>query len=87
MQGFGQNLAVHFVCVFVVEGWQACEHFVEQDAESPPVNSFGVATAGEEFRGEVLRGTAEGWSLLASVLWLRWLQCKLTVCPVFVFHV
>ena len=59
VQRLVENLAVHFIRVFVVEGGKTCQHFVEEDAESPPVNGFVVAGALKKFGGEVFRCAAE----------------------------
>lgn len=44
----------------IVKGWIAGEHFVQQDAERPPVDSAAVTTALNDLRSEVLGRTAEG---------------------------
>ena len=45
VQRLGEDLAVHFVGVFVVVGWEAGQHFVQEHAERPPVDGLGVALA------------------------------------------
>jgi hypothetical protein len=54
-----QDLAVHFVGVLIVEWRQACQHLIEQDTESPPIHSLGVAVAKEKFWGEVFGSSTE----------------------------
>lgn len=61
-QRFLQNLAVHLVDVLIVERRQTCQHLVEQDTQSPPINSLGVAIAKQKFGSKVFGSTAEGWS-------------------------
>lgn len=51
-QRFGENLAVHFVGVFVVKGRKTSEHFVQEDTKSPPVNAFSVAVTRKKFRSK-----------------------------------
>lgn len=51
-QRFGENLAVHLVGVFVVEGRKTSEHFVQEDTKSPPINAFSVAVTGKKFRSK-----------------------------------
>ena len=60
MQRFREDLAVHLVGVFVVVRRQARQHFVEEHAQRPPVDGFGVALPEQEFGGEVFGGAAEG---------------------------
>lgn len=48
------------IYIFVVEGRKASHHFVEQDAESPPVDDLGVTVTKEELWCEVLGCTTEG---------------------------
>lgn len=47
VQWFCKDFAVHLIRILIVEGWETCKHFVEEDAEGPPVDCFGVATASE----------------------------------------
>ncbi len=44
--------------VFVGEGVDAWVHFVDQDAQSPPVDPFAVSLVEENFRRQVLGSAA-----------------------------
>ena len=54
-----QDLTIHFVGVFIIEWRQACQHLVEQNTESPPIHSLGVAVAKEKFWSQIFRGSTE----------------------------
>ncbi len=66
MKGFGEDLAVHFVGIFIVVGRKSGQHLVEKNAESPPIDRFGVTLTQQELGGEVLGGTAEGYGCLGG---------------------
>lgn len=55
-----ENFLVDGHGVFVVEGVDAGDHFVEEDAEGPPVDGLAVSLVQQDLRREVLRGSAEG---------------------------
>ena len=59
MQGLREDLSVHLVGVLVVEGREARQHLVEQDAQRPPVDRLGVALAEQQLGREVLGSAAE----------------------------
>lgn len=46
--------------VFIVEGIDSGVHFINQDTESPPINGLSMALVENDFRGDVLRSTANG---------------------------
>ena len=60
----GENLAVHLVCVLIVEWWQTSQHLVEQHAKRPPIHCLGVALAVQKFRRKVFRCTTESVGLV-----------------------
>lgn len=62
-----QDLAIHFVGVFIIEWRQACQHLVEQDTESPPIHGLGVAVAEEKFRSEIFGSSTERLGLVSYV--------------------
>ena len=45
----------------------ACEHLVEEDANAPPVGREAVCLSPQHLRGDVLRGTGYGASLLGHL--------------------
>lgn len=49
--------------VVVIKGVDADEHFVEEDAEGPPVDRLGMAFIQNNLRRQVLGRAAEGVSL------------------------
>ena len=49
----------HYVAVLVVEGRDPCEHFVDEDAEGPPVRGVVMAGTKEHFGRNVLRRAAK----------------------------
>ena len=51
--------SVHQMLVLVEEGWDADQHFVEEDAEGPPVNCVIVTFAGEHFGRKIFSSAAE----------------------------
>lgn len=59
-QRFLQDFAVHFVDILVVEWRKACQHLVEQDTQSPPIDSLGVAITKQKLRSKVFGSAAEG---------------------------
>jgi hypothetical protein len=63
VQWFRQDLAVHFIGVFVVEWWKTRKHFIQKNTKSPPVDGFGVAIATEEFWSQILWCSTEGCTL------------------------
>lgn len=77
MERFGQYLAVHVVCVLVVERRQTRQHLVEEDTQSPPIDSLGVAGAMQKLGCEVFGRTAECCPVSVSCM-----QCltKITHC-------
>ena len=60
VQGFREDFAVHFVRVFVVEGREARQHFVQQYAQRPPIHRLRITLPVQELGGEILGGAAEG---------------------------
>jgi hypothetical protein len=61
-----QDLFVDAERVLVVKGWVSDEHFVGQDSEGPPVDSFAVAIGFDDFGGEVFWGSADGPSTIGT---------------------
>lgn len=57
-----RNDLVHGVLIAVVEGWDAYNHLIYQDAHAPPVHGLIVSFACDDLRGEIFRGPAEGLS-------------------------
>lgn len=43
-----------------VEGWEAHDHLVSENAERPPINREGVTTFDEDLRSQIVWCTAEG---------------------------
>jgi len=57
--GFGvDDLAVDVHGVLVLEGREARQHLVDQDAQGPPVDGFSVALVQQDLRRDVLRRAA-----------------------------
>jgi hypothetical protein len=54
-----QDLAIHFVGIFIVEWRQACQHLIEQDTESPPIHGLGVPITKEKFWSKIFGSSAE----------------------------
>lgn len=50
--------------VLRVEGWEAHEQLVGEDAETPPVGRLGVAFLRDDFGGQVEDGAAHGVGLV-----------------------
>ena len=44
----------------LLEGIYSADHFVEEHAEAPPINSKTVTDGLDDFRGKILRRTAKG---------------------------
>lgn len=63
-----ENLLVHRIGVFVVEWRQACQHFVKEDTQRPPVDGLGVAVANEQFGSKVLRSSTECYCMLEMII-------------------
>ena len=42
-----------------VEGWEAHDHLVSENAERPPINREGVTTFDEDLRSQIVWCTAE----------------------------
>jgi hypothetical protein len=59
-QGLLENLAVHFVGVLVIERRKSCQHLIQQDTESPPIDGLGVSVAKQKFGSEIFGSSAEG---------------------------
>lgn len=57
-----QDVLVNDHGVFVGEGVDACVHFVDEDAQGPPVDSLPVALVKQNFGGQVLGSPAESVS-------------------------
>ena len=55
-----EDIRKRSVTVFSLEGGCSVEHFVDEDAEGPPVDGGGVATAFDDFGGDVFFGADEG---------------------------
>ena len=51
------DLPVDVHWVFVLEGWEASQHLVDQDSKSPPVYWLAMALIQENLRSDVLRST------------------------------
>jgi hypothetical protein len=49
-----EDLSMHYFLVFVPKWWKATQHFIDEGAESPPVNLLSVTFAQKELRGQVL---------------------------------
>jgi len=81
MKRLGENLAVHLVCVFVVEWWQTCQHLVEQYAKRPPIHRLGVTLTVKEFWCKVFRCTAEGVGLVL-ILHIQLAETEVAKCNV-----
>ena len=47
VQWLCEDLAVHVVCVLIIERRQACQHLVQEDTECPPIDSLSVAGSSE----------------------------------------
>ena len=57
----GENyLFEEFHSVFVFEGWETSNHFVDETAQTPPVDFNSMAEFLDDFGGEVLWGSANG---------------------------
>lgn len=50
--------------VLVIEGWDADDHLIDEDAEGPPVQGMVMAGTKNHLRRQVLRCAAEGVRLL-----------------------
>jgi hypothetical protein len=85
VERFTENLAIHLVCVFIVERRQTRQHLVEQNAERPPIYRLGVAAAREKFRRKVLWSAAECFNL--SIMPQYDVLLVLPGCPIFILHV
>ena len=55
-----EDVLVDVERLLVGEGVDTCDHFVDEDSQSPPVDGFAVALARQYLRGQVLWGAAEG---------------------------
>lgn len=40
-----QDLAIHIICVLVIERWKTRQHLIEKYTQSPPVDCLGVSLA------------------------------------------
>ena len=56
------------LCTFPFEGGMAVQHFVEQNSQSPDIDSVVVLRFEQHFRSHILIGTAEGGPLGFDVL-------------------
>ena len=55
-----EDILVNSHWIFIVEWINSGVHFVNKNSQSPPVNGFSVALVQNDFRGNVLRSTADG---------------------------
>ncbi len=55
-----ENVFVDSHWVFIIKWIDSCVHFVNKNSQSPPIDSLSVALVQDDFRGDVLRGTANG---------------------------
>ena len=53
------NKEVHSVLVLMEEGWDSNYHFVNQNAQSPPVNRVVVSVSNEHLGSQVFCGSTE----------------------------
>jgi hypothetical protein len=53
------DLIEQFTSVFGVEGRETMDEFVDERAQTPPVNCFAVSFFLYDLRGEVFRGSAD----------------------------
>ena len=64
---------IHLVVVLVarIEGREADDHLISEDAESPPIDREAVTNLVDNFGCQILRRTAERLSLLVTLQDLR----------------
>ena len=68
MQLSFQDVLVDQKRVVIGKGVNACNHFVDQHSQSPPINWLSVALILQDLRGEVLRSSTEGKGSIFNLL-------------------
>jgi hypothetical protein len=72
----GDALFINLDGIGVPEWWEADQELMDQDAQSPPVDSSRVALALDDLRGQILRGAAQRVGFPLALV-----NITLDICP------